>query len=132
MYPIEHSDWASYTEQSKHGSKFAQHRSQTTRLYQCINKDNVDRALMMKGLPYRVTLQQIQDFFKDHATVPSDQIFIEEFDGKRSGSALVVFASEEAAQSAKDSLQKSDLEGRYIELFDKNDEFMQKVCRLLV
>lgn len=42
----------------------------------------------------------------------------------------MVFENEQVAQDAKQALQKSEMEGRYIELFDKDDEFMRKVCKL--
>ena len=84
----------------------------------------------MRGLPYKVTPDIIQGFFGEICKLSENNIHIEEFNGKRSGAALIEFESEEMAQSAKSSLQKSEIEGRYIELFDHTDEFMRKVCKL--
>jgi RNA recognition motif-containing protein len=84
----------------------------------------------MRGLPYRVTVDTIQQFFDGHAKLTQDEIFIEEFNGKRTGSALVVFENEQVAQDAKASLNKNEVDGRYIELFDQNDNFMRKICKL--
>jgi RNA recognition motif-containing protein len=91
------------------------------KLYQCVNKENLDRALVLRGLPYRISVLQLQTFLEGHDTVPADQIFIEEFNGKRTGSALVVFQTAEIAQAVKAGLQKQEMEGRYIELFDQDD-----------
>ena len=85
---------------------------------------------MIRGLPYRVTADVVQEFFDGFGKVPEECIHIEEFNGKRTGAALIEFESQEVAQEAKQALQKKEIEGRYIELFDQEDEFMQKVCKL--
>ena len=60
-------------------------------------------------------------------------IVIEEFNGgKRSGAALVFFVTVEMAQVAKNGLNKTNLGQRYVELFDHNDEVMQKVCDIQI
>ena len=84
----------------------------------------------MRGLPYRVQVETIQTFFDGHCKLTQDEIFIEEFNGKRTGSALVVFENEQVAQDAKSALHKNEVDGRYIELFDQNDAFMRKICKL--
>ena len=66
-----------------------------------VNKDNQARSLVMRGLPYRATTQIVQDFFDGFGSLQEDDIFIEEFGGKRTGSALVVFENEAVAQDAK-------------------------------
>jgi len=86
-----------------------------------VNDDNQDRALVMRGLPYRSTVETVQNFFDELSKLSSEDIFIEEFNGRRTGSALVVFENEAAAQDAKAALHKKEIEGRYIELFDQND-----------
>ena len=45
----------------------------------------------MRGLPYRVNSEDILSFFSGYGSLTLDDIFIEEFNGKRSGSALVIF-----------------------------------------
>ena len=84
----------------------------------------------MRGLPYRVVFETIQQFFDGFGTIAEDDIFIEEFNGKRTGSALVVFENEQVAQDAKAALHRKEIEGRYVELFDQNDPFMIKICQL--
>lgn len=51
----------------------------------------------MRGLPYRITTEEIIAFFDGFGKVVEDDIFIEEQSGKRSGSALVIFENEDVA-----------------------------------
>ena len=69
----------------------------TTKLSKYVGPDNQDRALVMRGLPYRVTDDDVIQFFKGYANLTSDDIYIEEFNGKRTGSALVIFESKDVA-----------------------------------
>jgi len=86
----------------------------------------------MKGLPWKITMQEIIDFFADYGTIPESDIFIEESGGKRTGAALVVFESEDKAQEAKEGLNKQNIgtPSRYVDLFDSGDNFYKKVCGL--
>lgn len=104
--------------------------SKFCKLSEFVGPDNQERSLVMRGLPYRVQVDTIQQFFDGHGKLTSDEIFIEEFNGKRTGSALVVFENEQVAQDAKAALHRSEVDGRYIELFDHNDAFMRKICKL--
>ena len=62
----------------------------------------------------------------------TDDVFIEEFRSKRTGSALVIFENADVAQDAKQNMQglKIGKEQRYVDIFDCNDTFMQKICKL--
>ena len=51
----------------------------------------------MRGLPYKVQVADIVKFFGGHGGVDDSTVFVEEFNGKRTGSALVVFDTEENA-----------------------------------
>jgi len=52
----------------------------------------------MRGLPFKVTIEEIQEFFKGHGELHKTDIVIEEFSGgKRTGSALVFFDDEATA-----------------------------------
>ena len=84
----------------------------------------------MRGLPYRVTEDQIKKFFDGYGNITDDDIFVEEFNGKRTGSALIIFENLDVAQDAKTALNKKEIEGRYVELFDCQDLFMKKICNL--
>ena len=86
----------------------------------------------MRGLPYKIQTVDIVKFFEGHGNVTENSVFVEEFNGKRTGSALVIFDTEEIAQTAKEQLHKKEIgtEGRYVELYDQNDQFMKKICNL--
>jgi len=86
----------------------------------------------MRGLPYRITEEEIQKFFDGYGNLSKEDIFIEQRNGKRTGSALVIFENEAVAQDAKKIMQKQPIgqEQRYVELYDHTDDFMQKVCNL--
>ena len=68
----------------------------SVRLSSCVNGDNQDRSLVMRGLPYKIDFNGIQNFFAD-IELPEEGVFIEENNGRRTGSALVVFENEEVA-----------------------------------
>ena len=95
-----------------------------------LTDDTREKALMMRGTPFRATLDEIIGFFDGHGEIKEEGITIEEMNGRRTGSVLVIFESAEKAQAAKEALQKQDLGGRYIDLFDENDSMMQRICRL--
>ena len=86
----------------------------------------------MRGLPYKVQPGEVVKFFDGYGKVNETNIFIEEFNGKRTGSALVVFEDKEIAQRAKEELNKKEIgtDGRYVELYDQYDQFMKKICNL--
>ena len=104
----------------------------TTRLSSYVSADNEHRALVMRGLPYRIETSEIQAFFDGFGSISADEIFIEETNGRRTGSALVLFESEDVAQDAKGTMNKREVGsgGRYVELHDCNDAFMRKICNL--
>lgn len=56
-----------------------------------------------------------------------DNIHIEEEEGRRSGNAIAFFDNEEQASEVKDALQKKELGGRFIQLFDQNDHMWEKI-----
>ena len=80
----------------------------------------------MRGLPWKITAEEILDFFEGYGKLSEDDIYIEEFNGKRTGSALVIFENQELAQKAKGENNKKEIgaEARYVELYDCNDQFM--------
>ena len=81
--------------------------------------------MLMRGLPFKVTVEEIQSFFREYADLMKTDIVIEEIAaGKRSGKALVFFDHEETMKKAKIGLDKSNLGSRYVELFDHRDQAM--------
>ena len=95
-----------------------------------VNDGNKDRALCIRGLPFRVKLEEIVEFFEGHCKLSEDDIFVEEEAGRRTGSGLVIFENEDIAQDAKDALQKKEIGGRWVQLYDQHDDFMQRLCGL--
>ena len=95
------------------------------------NDDNAERSLIMRGCPWKITAQEVIAFFDGFGVKSEDDIFIEEFNGKRTGSVLVVFENADTAQDAKEQKQKCEIgaEARYVELFDENDEFFNKITK---
>ena len=68
------------------------------RLEDNVSEDNKEKCLVMRGLPFRITVEEIITFFKGFGNITEANIFIEENqDGERTGSALVIFKSEEEA-----------------------------------
>lgn len=95
-----------------------------------IDDKNKDRALFLRGLPFRVKHEEITEFFTDFGKLSEDDVLIEEEAGRRSGKALVFFENEDVAQDAKDALNKKEIGGRWIQIFDQHDDFMQQLCGL--
>lgn len=96
----------------------------------------MDRALIMRGCPWKVSTKEVTTFFDGHGAIKEDDIFIEEFNGKRTGSVMVFFDTKQTAQDAKEARQKQDItvpgeDARYVELFDCEDEFFLKITKLL-
>lgn len=50
----------------------------------------------MRGLPYKIQTPEIVKFFGTYGVTEST-VFVEEFNGKRTGSALVIFEDQETA-----------------------------------
>ena len=101
-------------------------------LTQYLNEDNTERALVMRGLPYKIEASEVVGFFDGYGKMQESDVHIEEFNGRRTGSALVFLESAEVAQDAKEKLNKKTIgtESRWVELFDSNDAFMRKICGL--
>jgi len=97
-----------------------------------VGPENKDRALVMRGLPYKVEAEEIIKFFDTFGKITDSDIFIEETNGKRTGSALVIFENHDVSQEAKKAMDKKKIgeEQRWVELHDCNDLFMKKICHL--
>tara|TARA_B110000285_G_C14893599_1_gene499737 strand:- start:63 stop:440 length:378 start_codon:yes stop_codon:yes gene_type:complete len=101
----------------------------TTRLYSCVTPETVDRALVVKGLSYKIDYNGIKKIFSE-VDLAKDAVFIEENNGHKSGTCMVIFSDKTLCQKAKGLYQGKTVEGRGIELFDSSDTFMRKVCHL--
>jgi len=72
----------------------------------------MNKKLYVGGLPYAVTEDKLQEIFSAHGTVDSARVITDRFTGRSRGFGFVEMSSEEEAQTAIDSLNGSDLEGR--------------------
>ena len=68
------------------GSKYGGDAS--TKLSGILTDDNVSNALLMRGIPWRTTQDEITEFFDGHGKI---EITIEQLFGRRTGSVLVIF-----------------------------------------
>jgi hypothetical protein len=104
----------------------------TTKLANFVDTDNMDRALILRGCPWKITPEEVSAFFDQFGDIKNDDIFIEEFNGKRTGSVMVFFENKDIVADAKAAKQKAEIgeEKRYVEIFDCEDEFFLKITKL--
>jgi len=91
------------------GGGFGGEQGNTVKLSQNVGMDNKDRALICRGCPWKITPEEIVGFFEGFGTLTKEDVFIEEFRGKRTGSALVIFENETVAQEAKEAKNKEKI-----------------------
>jgi len=72
----------------------------------------MNKKLYVGGLPYAVTEDKLQEIFSAHGTVESARVITDRFTGRSRGFGFVEMSTEEEAQTAIDSLNGSDLDGR--------------------
>ncbi len=72
----------------------------------------MNKKLYVGGLPYSVTEDKLQEIFSAHGTVESARVITDRFTGRSRGFGFVEMSSDEEAQTAIDSLNGSDLDGR--------------------
>ena len=86
-----------------------------------INEGNKTKALVLKGCPWKVTPDEIMDFFgSEYGTISEDKVIIEKFNGRNSGNAAVIFEDDEKAQDAKEAMNRKEIGDppRYVILCD--------------
>ncbi|CAM9698167.1 unnamed protein product, partial [Laminaria digitata] len=88
-----------------------------------VSFDTTDSAytgvVRMRGLPFEATKPQIRSFFGDIAVKDSNIFIVTRPDGKASGDAFVLFATEAEAEGAL-AKDKEKLGDRWIDLFPTN------------
>ncbi len=72
----------------------------------------MNKKLYVGGLPYSVTEDKLQEIFSAHGTVESARVITDRFTGRSRGFGFVEMSNEEEAQTAIDSLNGSDFDGR--------------------
>ena len=75
--------------------KNSQSSYNVVRLSKYITPSNRKNCLVMRGLPFRVTIEQIQEFFVNFGPINKNNIIIEEFNGGRRSGAAIVFLETE-------------------------------------
>eukprot|EP00898_Chlorokybus_atmophyticus_P005946 jgi/Chlat1/6352/Chrsp44S05910 len=79
--------------------------------------DESQATVRMRGLPYRCTVSDIMEFFKDFSVIPDSIKLRTRADGSPSGEASVTFDSAEEARNAVRKKNRDTIGNRYIELF---------------
>lgn len=72
------------------------------------------KKLYVGGLPYSVSDGQLSELFTPHGTVDSARVITDRMTGRSKGFGFVEMSSQEEAESAIESLNGTDLEGRSI------------------
>ena len=70
--------------------------------------------LFVGSLPWAVNDQGLEDLFKDFGTVLSAKVIMDRESGRSKGFGFVEFEDDDAAKSAVDKLNGSDIQGRTI------------------
>ena len=72
------------------------------------------KKLYVGGLPYAVNEDQLRELFSEHGTVESATVITDRMTGRSKGFGFVEMSSQEEAQTAMDSLNNTQLEGRSV------------------
>lgn len=75
-------------------------------------------TLLMTGLPFDITKEELISFFKNFNLIQDDVHMISNHNGKFSGNALVSFEDEMDAQKALKTKNLTYIRNRYVELFE--------------
>jgi RNA recognition motif-containing protein len=81
-------------------------------LYKSKEKNVNGKKLYVGGLPFSVSDRQLEELFAEHGTVESARVITDKMTGRSRGFGFVEMSSQEEAQSAIESLNGSQLEGR--------------------
>ena len=80
-----------------------------------LNDDNRDRAVKMRGLPWKVKPEEIVEFFKGgDITIKNEDVVIEVQEGKVTGYGLAFMPTTEDAETAIESLNREHIGSRFI------------------
>jgi RNA recognition motif-containing protein len=72
--------------------------------------------LYVGGLPYSVSDGQLSELFSVHGTVDSARVITDRMTGRSKGFGFVEMSSQSEAESAIESLNGTDLEGRSLKV----------------
>lgn len=74
-------------------------------------------ALKMRGLPWRVEVEEIEQFFSRYAYIRDSVRLGELADGRKTGQAAVLFENTDEAASAMNEKQGQNVGSRWVELY---------------
>lgn len=97
MSVITYGDYSKFNGPVNAGGNFGGKPGSTVKLSKFVGKDNQDRSIVMRGCPWKITTEEVTEFFDGFGKLTEEDIFIEEFNGKRTGSVLVIFESQTVA-----------------------------------
>ena len=90
----------------------------TVNINRMINEDNLGRTVKLRGLPPAATKQTLVEFFATaDITVTEEDCFIELRSGRKTGWALVFLPGNEEQQTARNELNRGDMDGNEIAVF---------------
>lgn len=90
-------------------------------LRDALNDGNRHRAVKMRGLPWKVTTDEVIEFFKNgEFEIKADDVVIERQDGKSTGYGLAFLANSDDAETAIDQLNREHIGSRFILLSAPN------------
>lgn len=98
-----------------------------------LSRDDGHIIVRMRGLPFTATAQNVIEFFGQECPVAGGEngiLFVKHRNGKMTGDAFVMFASEESAAKAVEK-HKQYLGSRYIEIFRSTTAEVQQVLSRL-
>lgn len=78
--------------------------------------ENAQVALKMRGVPFRATESEVEEFFSDYKLVPGSIKFETGEDGRKTGFAAALFESEDQASEAQSGKDKQTIGTRWIGL----------------
>jgi len=90
LFPMAYKDYLKFNA-GGNGGKVVKREQVDVSLKGKANDGNKDRALVLRGMPFRVKLEEIIEFFEGHCKLTEDDFFIEEEAGRRTGSGMVIF-----------------------------------------
>jgi len=77
-------------------------------------EDDQQCCLLIKGMPYRATEEEVTDFFKDFKTKEDSLQWGEGEDGRRNGFACIAFEDDDEADRCKEIQDKGYIGARYV------------------
>ena len=90
-----------------------QQENKTVDLSTIVNADNISKAVKLTGMPWKASLNDVKEFFKDF-NVTDDNIKIEMTRGRKTGNAIIFVNEEDDVQRAREELNKQYIGERFV------------------